>query len=75
MDFFEQIADWIKKNPGKTIGAAFGFVIGILLLTIGWWKTLIVLLLAFIGFIIGKSRDENIPVVDMITSFFRRNRD
>jgi uncharacterized membrane protein len=75
MDFFEQIPLWIKKNPGKTIGAAIGFVIGVLLFTIGWWKTLIVLLLAFIGFIIGKSRDENIPVVDMITSFFRRNRD
>jgi uncharacterized membrane protein len=75
MDFFEQIALWIKENPGKTVGAAIGFVLGVLLFTIGWWKTLIILILVLIGFIIGKSRDENIPVIDLISSFFRRNRD
>ncbi len=75
MDFFEQIASWIKENPGKTVGAALGFVLGILLFTIGWWKTLIILILVLIGFIIGKSRDENISVIDLISSFFRRNRD
>ncbi|HNW29353.1 MAG TPA: DUF2273 domain-containing protein [Spirochaetota bacterium] len=75
MDFFEQIALWIKENPGKTVGAAIGFVLGVLLFAIGWWKTLIILILVLIGFIIGKSRDENIPVIDLISSFFRRNRD
>ncbi len=75
MDFFDQIASWIKENPGKTVGGAIGFILGILLFTIGWWKTLIILVLVLAGFIIGKSRDENISVIDLITSFFKRNRD
>ena len=75
MGFFDQIADWVRANPGKTVGAAAGFFVGILLLTIGWWKTLIVLVLAAAGFVIGKSRDDDVSLVDQITGFFRRNRD
>ncbi len=75
MDFFDQIASWMRENPGKTVGVAVGFIVGVLLFTVGWWKTLIILILVLIGYIIGKSRDENISVIDMITSFFRRNRD
>lgn len=75
MDFFDQIASWMRENPGKTVGVAAGFIAGILLFTIGWWKTLIILILVFIGFVIGKARDENVSIIDMVSSFFRRNRD
>ncbi|MBN1498207.1 MAG: DUF2273 domain-containing protein [Spirochaetes bacterium] len=75
MDFFEQIAEWTKANPGKTVGALIGFVTGILIFTIGPLKTIIVAFLVVIGFIIGKSRDDNVSIVDQITGFFRRNRD
>ncbi len=75
MNFFDQIAQWIHENPGKIIGAAGGFCIGILLFTLGWWKTLIVILLVFIGFLIGKSRDEDISIIDLIAGLFKRNRD
>ena len=75
MDFLNQISQWIHENPGKTIGVAAGFIVGILLFTLGWWKTFIVLFLAFVGFLIGKSRDENIPIIDLITGLFKRNRD
>jgi uncharacterized membrane protein len=75
MDFFDQIASWMRENPGKTVGVAIGFIVGVLLFAVGWWKTLIILILVLVGYIIGKSRDENISVIDLITSFFRRNRD
>jgi uncharacterized membrane protein len=75
MEFFDQIAGWIRLNPGKTIGAGLGFIIGILLFTIGWWKTIIIMVLMFIGFIIGKSRDDDVSIIDQISGFFRRNRD
>jgi len=75
MDFFDQIAGWIRENPGKTIGAAVGFVIGILFFTLGWWKTLIIAVLVLIGFFIGKSRDDDVSIIDQITGFFKRNRD
>lgn len=75
MDFFEQIAGWVRENPGKTAGAIIGFIIGILVFTLGWWKTLIVLLLVVAGYFIGKSRDDNVSIIDQITGLFRRNRD
>jgi uncharacterized membrane protein len=75
MGFFEQIAAWVRENPGKTVGAGGGFIVGIMLFTLGWWKTLIVLALVAAGFFIGKSRDDNVSIVDQITGFFRRNRD
>ncbi len=75
MGFLEQIADWVRENPGKTAGAAGGFIVGIMLFTLGLWKTLVVLVLVAVGFIIGKSRDDNVSIVDQITGFFRRNRD
>lgn len=75
MEFFDYIGQWIKENPGKTVGAVVGFIVGILLFTLGWWKTLIIIVLVFIGFVIGKSRDDNVSIIDQITSLFRRNRD
>ena len=75
MEFFEQIAEWVRNNPGKTVGAAIGFLTGILVFTLGVLKTAIVAVLVLIGFFIGKSRDDNVSIVDQITGFFRRNRD
>ncbi|TFH42280.1 MAG: DUF2273 domain-containing protein [Chrysiogenales bacterium] len=75
MNILDQIAEWVRENPGKTAGAACGFIIGILLFTIGWWKTMIVVILVMAGFMIGKSRDDNVSLVDQITGLFRRNRD
>lgn len=75
MDFFEQIAAWTRENPGKTFGAMIGFVAGILVFTLGPLKTIIVAVLVLVGYFIGKSRDDNVSIVDQITGFFRRNRD
>jgi uncharacterized membrane protein len=75
MDFFEQITEWVRLNPGKTIGAALGFIIGILFFTIGWWKTIIIMILVGAGFIIGKSRDDDVSIIDQISGFFRRKHD
>jgi uncharacterized membrane protein len=75
MEFFDQIAGWIRENPGKTTGVVIGFVAGILLFTLGWWKTLIVAVLVLAGYFIGKSHDDGVSIIDQITGFFRRNRD
>ncbi len=75
MSFLEQIAEWIRENPGTTVGVVCGFLVGILLFTIGWWKTLIVMALVLGGYVIGKSRDENVSLVDQVMGFFKRNRD
>ena len=71
MDFFRYIGELINKNPGKTVGSLLGFLIGILLFTIGVVKTLLIALLVFLGFIIGKSRDDNVSIPEALMSLFK----
>ncbi len=74
MDFLSYIKDLINSNPGKTIGSCIGLIVGIMIFTLGILKTILVVLLVFIGFIIGKSRDEDISIIDAFIRFFT-NRD
>lgn len=72
MDFFKYISDWINGNPGKALGTLLGFLFGILIFTIGPVKTLLILLFIIIGYIIGKSRDEDRSVLDVVAGLFRK---
>lgn len=74
MNFLQAIADWINNNPGKAAGAAGGFVLGVLILTAGFVKTLLIILFVAAGFIIGKLRDDRVPFIEQITGLFKRNR-
>ena len=70
MDFFRFIIDWINNNPGKATGAFLGFLIGIFIFTLGIVKTLLIVLLVLIGLLIGKSRDDNVSIIEMIKGIF-----
>ena len=70
--FIKYILDWINKNPGKSVGIIFGFIAGILLFSIGPTKTIIVVLLVLIGYFLGRSRDDNIPIVDQLSNLFKK---
>ncbi len=61
MNFFTFLGEWINANPGKAVGGAIGFILGLLFLTIGFVKTLLVLILVIIGFVIGKMIDDDVP--------------
>lgn len=72
MDFFKYIGDLINNNPGKALGSFLGFLFGILIFTIGFVKTFLIVFLIFIGFLIGKSRDDNVSIIDVISNIFRK---
>ncbi|MGL4370431.1 MAG: DUF2273 domain-containing protein [Spirochaetota bacterium] len=72
MTFLQKAAEWVNANPGKTVGASSGFILGILILTVGFWKTLIVLILILVGFVIGKLKDDNVPIADQIAGLFKK---
>ncbi|MCU0847800.1 MAG: DUF2273 domain-containing protein [Spirochaetes bacterium] len=74
MGLFGFISDWIRENPGKAVGAFIGFLFGILVFTIGIIKTLLITVFVLIGYVIGKSRDENISILEKIQDLFRRKR-
>ena len=75
MSFIQTVQGWINLNPGKTLGALAGFILGVLIFTFGILKTLVIILLVALGFLFGKARDDNISIIDEITSLFNRKRE
>lgn len=56
------MGEWLKKtvkaNPAKTVGGVVGLVLAILILTINFWRTLLLLILIGIGIYIGHRVDS-----------------
>lgn len=69
--FLDYIKDWTNKNPGKTVGIIVGLLLGIFLFTLGIVKTLLILLFMIIGYLFGRSRDENSSIIDEITKLIK----
>lgn len=59
----------LDNHPGKLIGTSLGFILGLLILILGIWRTLVLFLFVILGFILGKRQDEN----QSITTWFERN--
>ena len=72
---FGQIRNWMNKSPGKSIGLICGFIIGIILFTFGIVQTLFIVIIAIIGYLIGKSMDENISIIDLFKNLFKKKND
>ncbi|MEW6102630.1 MAG: DUF2273 domain-containing protein [bacterium] len=54
MRFFELIKGYIEKNPNAFLGGCIGLFFGLLIISFGILKTLILLLSCIIGFLIGR---------------------
>ena len=64
-----------EKRAGVLTGAGIGLLIGILMLTINFWRTLLLALLigigAFIGYLYSKNGAEGVK--DLIFKIFKGN--
>lgn len=47
-----------EQHRGKTIGTAFGLLLGLLYLIVGFWDMLIFAFIVFIGYYMGKKLDR-----------------
>lgn len=64
----DALVQFILKNKNIILGALVGFVIAILLITIGFWQTILVFIFVAAGAIIG-----GFPVIrKKIAEFFRK---
>ncbi len=72
MNIFKFIGDWINENPGRAVGVICGFIFSLLIFTIGILKTLLIILFMLAGYLIGKSRDEDVSIIDAIAGLFRK---
>lgn len=65
----EKFLEFVKilfRNKGKTIGTLLGFIIAILVLTIGFFKTLFIVLCTWLGYYIGKKTDNQENIKEII---------
>lgn len=59
----------LDKHPGKFIGTSLGLVLGLLMVTLGFWRTLVLALFVILGFWLGKRQDDH----QFITSWIEKN--
>ncbi len=72
MSLSRYLLEFVNDNPGKSVGAIAGFLLGILILAFGVLKTFVVILFVILGIIIGKMADDRISIIDEIRRIFRR---
>ena len=61
-----------KNNKNAVIGTIIGVLIAILFLSIGFFETLLILLLGFIGYVVGSYKDGNSKVISSFNNLIRR---
>lgn len=59
----------IDNHPGKLIGTSIGLGLGLLMVTLGFWRTLVLALFVTLGFVLGKRQDD----YKSITTWLERN--
>ena len=53
------LSELLVKHRGKTIGVGLGLIASILLVSFGFWKTLLKVLCIGLGYLLGKSIDDD----------------
>jgi len=66
------IAIWryAVRHPNTTFGAVAGFVLAVLVLTLGLWDTIVIAFFVFIGALIGQIRDGENGIVNFFARLF-----
>jgi len=62
----------IENHPGKLIGTSLGLVLGLLMVTLGLWRTLILALFVILGFALGKRQDDNKTITTWLEKNYRK---
>lgn len=75
-EIINKIIEYIKTNGDKVVGGFIGFLISILILTIGFIKSLFIILCICLGCFLGKknySREDIKKMLYDLTSLIKRN--
>lgn len=62
----EFLINVFSKNQGKIIGSLIGLILAILILIIGFFRTLVIVIFVFTGYYIGKKIDNKEDLVEFL---------
>jgi len=62
----------LDNHPGKLFGTSVGFLLGLLLVTLGFWRTLVLSLFATLGFLLGKRQDDHKDVSSWLEKYINK---
>jgi uncharacterized membrane protein len=68
----DRLYEILEKHFGKIVGMILGLIFAILVVTLGFWKTVFILACIIIGFFIGKVIDNNVDLRDFLDRFLTR---
>lgn len=66
------VAAWryAVKHPHTALGAVIGFIVAVLILTVGLWSTIVIGIFVLIGALIGQIRDGDNGIVNFFGRLF-----
>lgn len=65
----DSFANWFKEYKWRILLIVTMIIIGVLFITVGFWKTLLVIILAAIGFVLGYAKDRTEDFLRFIDKF------
>ena len=69
------IWSYAVRHPNTTLGAVAGFILAVLVLTLGLWDTLVIAFFVLIGAVIGQIRDGENGIVNFFGRLFNTKVD
>lgn len=63
----EDIKNFVKTHPARVGGSTLGFIIGMLFLVAGFFKTIFLLFCIFIGYYFGRRLDNDEDFFEILT--------
>lgn len=63
----------LAEHPGKLIGTALGFLLGLFVVLLGFWRALVIAIFVGAGFFLGKRKDENLGLLSWVDNFFNKD--
>ena len=71
----EDVLRLIRAHLYALVGGALGLIVAVLFLTLGFWRTVLIVVLVALGAGIGALADRGRRVWDVVARFFPKDRD
>jgi uncharacterized membrane protein len=63
---WEPVLAWFAKNRGRAVGTIVGFLVGVFLLVLGFWRGLFLAACVWAGWLVGAQLDAHESLTDLI---------